>query len=157
MFMIEFLSAGVFGLLLIAICTIGAYEILRFIWNKLPDLTWRPQMCILAVVSGMFAAHIANIWLFGVVYRIMIYLNLGRFADTSAGQVSNAMDLVECLYISSMIYTTVGTGEFAPEGALRMIVGVEAITGFMLIGWTISFAYLAMEKFWRLPHRKNIP
>ena len=28
--------------------------------------------------------------------------------------------------------------------------GIETITGLMMIAWSASFAYLAMEKFWGL-------
>lgn len=42
-----------------------------------------------------------------------------------------------------------------PLGSIRMITGVESLTGFLLIGWTVSFTYLAMEKFWELPHHRG--
>lgn len=29
------------------------------------------------------------------------------------------------------------------------VAGTEALTGFVLIGWSASFTYLEMEKFWR--------
>jgi len=48
-----------------------------------------------------------------------------------------------------------------PIANVRLIAGVEALTGLMLIGWSASFTYLAMEKFWPLhaerQHRRRRP
>ena len=65
------------------------------------------------------------------------------------------LDFFGYLYFSSVTYSTVGFGDVTPEGALRMIAGVEALSGFILIGWTVTFTYLSMEKFWTLPHHKR--
>jgi hypothetical protein len=151
----EFIATGILGIVLIAICSLCLYEILRFIWKILPNLTWHPRMRIFTVVGGAFIGHILNIWLFGVVYYLIIESGMGKFIGTAIERGEYSMDIFGCIYISSMIYTTVGAGDITPEGSLRMIAGVEAITGFMLVGWTISFTYLAMEKFWQLPHRKK--
>jgi hypothetical protein len=152
--MIEFLVTGILGTFLIIICCLSVYEILRFIWQKLPNLTWPPRIRVFMVVTGIFVVHILNIWLFGLVYYILIETGVGKFVGKSIENGDYTLDIFGCIYLSSVLYTTVGAGDITPEGWLRMIVGVEALTGFMLIGWTISFAYLAMEKFWQLPHKR---
>jgi hypothetical protein len=43
----------------------------------------------------------------------------------------------------------------APHGPLRIIASMEALTGFVLIGWSASFTYLSMEKFWDLHERRK--
>jgi hypothetical protein len=35
-----------------------------------------------------------------------------------------------------------------PDGVLRLLAGVEALNGLLLIGWSASYTYLAMERFW---------
>jgi hypothetical protein len=35
-----------------------------------------------------------------------------------------------------------------PGGPLRLMTAVEALHGLLMIGWTASFAYVAMERFW---------
>lgn len=37
-----------------------------------------------------------------------------------------------------------------PTSHTRMIAGVEALNGLLLIGWSASFTYLAMERYWPL-------
>jgi hypothetical protein len=33
---------------------------------------------------------------------------------------------------------------------MRLVSGVEALNGLLLIGWSASFTYLAMERYWPL-------
>ena len=33
-------------------------------------------------------------------------------------------------------------------GELRLLAGVEALNGLLLIGWSASYTYIAMERFW---------
>jgi len=151
----EFLLAGLLGCVLIALCCLNIYELLRTIWNLLPKMTWPPRMRVLAVVGSIFIAHIINIWLFGATYYLLHYFELGTLTGPAIEHGKYSLDLVGCMYFSAVIYSTLGLGDISPEGALRMITGVEALTGFILIGWTVSFTYLAMQKFWELPHGKR--
>jgi hypothetical protein len=45
-------------------------------------------------------------------------------------------------------YTTLGVGDVYPKGLLRILVGVEALNGFLLITWSASFTYLMMQRYW---------
>jgi hypothetical protein len=151
----EFLLAGLLGCFLIGICCLNVYELLRHIWNLLPTLTWPPRMRVLAVIGSIFIIHIINIWLFGLVYYLLHYFNLGTLIGVTIQQGNYSLDVFGCMYFSAVIYSTLGLGDISPQGALRMITGVEALTGFILIGWTVSFTFLAMQHFWQLPHRKG--
>jgi hypothetical protein len=149
----EFLLTGLIGIALIAICGFNIYELLRLVWRRLPDMRAHPRMRVLLVVGAVFMGHIINIWIFGAVYYALIQLGLGNLAGAAIERGDYPLDLFGCVYFSAVIYTTVGLGDITPEGWLRMITGVQGLTGFIMIGWTVSFTYLAMEKFWELPHR----
>jgi hypothetical protein len=151
----EFLLTGALGLALILVCCLIVYESLRFLWKLLPRLNWLPHFRVMVMVACSFLPHIANIWLFGFVYYLLHAFGLGTLAGTSIDSGNYTLDLFGCLYFSAVSYTTLGLGDVTPEGALRMITGVEALSGFMLIGWTVSFTYLAMQKFWELPHGRG--
>jgi hypothetical protein len=47
-------------------------------------------------------------------------------------------------------YTSLGFGDVYPIESMRLISGVEALTGLLMIAWSASFTYLAMEQFWTL-------
>ena len=53
------------------------------------------------------------------------------------------------LYWSAVTFVTVGFGDIVPTGPLRLLAGMEALTGFVLITWTASFLYLEMNRLWR--------
>jgi hypothetical protein len=45
-------------------------------------------------------------------------------------------------------HSTLGIGDLHPSGVMRLIAGVESLDGLVLIGWSASFTYLAMEEYW---------
>lgn len=150
----EFLITSVIGIFLICVCSLVIYELLRFAWGILPKLTMAPRKRVLVVIGVVFSGHIINIWIYGVVYFALAHAGMGTLAGAIVDSGGYHLDFFGYLYFSSVSYTTLGLGDVTPEGALRMIAGVEALCGFILIGWTVTFTYLAMEKFWTLPHRK---
>ena len=44
------------------------------------------------------------------------------------------------------MYTTVGFGDIAPLGPVRLLVGIEALAGLVLITWSASFTFLIMQR-----------
>lgn len=148
----EFILTGFLGIVLIAICCLCLYEALRHVWGKLPGLNRAPRLHVVTVIAFIFSAHVLNIWLFGVVYYVLHNFDLGTLTGGAIEHGRYTLDLFGCIYFSAVIYSTLGLGDITPIGALRMITGVEALTGFILMGWTVSFTYIAMQKFWELPH-----
>jgi hypothetical protein len=43
-----------------------------------------------------------------------------------------------------------GIGDLYPTGALRIISGIEALNGLVMVGWSASMTYIYMEKFWHI-------
>lgn len=151
----EFLVSSAIGVLLIIVCSLNIYEWLRYGWSLLPRLTLPPRQRVMVMLVAVFLGHIINIWIFGVVYYFMItFMQMGTLVGTVIDKGEYALDIFGCVYFSAVSYTTVGFGDITPEGGLRMISSVESLAGFILIGWTVSFTYLAMQKFWELPHRR---
>ena len=48
-------------------------------------------------------------------------------------------------------YTSLGLGDIVPTGDVRMMTGAEALNGLVLIGWSVTYSFLAMEDFWERP------
>ena len=70
-------------------------------------------------------------------------LGIGGLAGTLG------FSFLHCLYFSAETYTSLGFGDLLPVGPVRLLAGTETLNGLLLIGWTASYAYLAMERFWR--------
>jgi hypothetical protein len=58
------------------------------------------------------------------------------------------LPFTRCLYFSAETYTTLGYGDVLPHGDLRLLAGMQALNGMLLIGWTASYTYLSMERLW---------
>ena len=70
------------------------------------------------------------------------WLDAGSLTGTAGFSLAN------CMYFSAETYTSLGFGDLTPVGPVRLLAGVEALNGLLLIGWSASFTYLAMERFW---------
>lgn len=123
------------------------YEVLRITSDHLVDLPIPPRARILAVMIAVFAAHTVEVWLYGFAYWISITgFGLGGFG----GQAVSGFE--DSLYFSAVTFTSLGLGDYFPTRNLRLIAGVEALNGLVLIGWSASFTYLVMERYWPM-HR----
>ena len=58
-------------------------------------------------------------------------------------------NLFDAVYLSATTFTTLGFGDLAPIGAIRLVSGMEALIGFLLITWSASFTFLEMSRLWR--------
>jgi len=69
----------------------------------------------------------------------------------ATGRISGAMcaSFFDHVYFSAAVFTTVGFGDLSPTGLIRFVAGAEALTGFVLIGWSASFTNLEMEHLWK--------
>jgi hypothetical protein len=124
------------------------YEALRLVSGVIPRLAMPPRSRILVVLAAVFLAHIAEISLYAVVY----YVLQTRFG---AGALSGLVegDGLDYFYFSIAMFTTLGTGDLVVTGPMRLIAGIESLNGLVLIGWSASFTYLSMERFWE-DHRR---
>jgi len=99
---------------------------------------------LLIGIASVLSLHIAEIWVFGVtVWGLLHWPDCGQVLGTTSGH------LLDSVYFSAVIFSTLGLGDIMPVGPLRFLVGTEAITGFVLVTWSASFTYLEMERFWR--------
>lgn len=137
-------------LLLIALTTLIHYEVLRALHVGLPRLRIPLHTKLLFVIFGAFLAHALEIALYGVsLFTLIHYLHVGNLHG------ERASTFLECLYFSAETYTSLGLGDVAPVGSVRLIAGVEALNGLLMIAWSASFTYLSMEKFWPSRSREN--
>jgi len=131
--------------LLVVATTVLHYEALRMLNAGLPRLPIPNRSKLIVVMLAAFAAHALEIGLYGASYCALAG-PLGAGALNGAG---SGASLSNCLYFSAETFTSLGYGDLIPQGPLRVLAGVEALNGLLLIGWTASFTYLCMERFWQ--------
>ena len=131
------------ALLVIATATLH-YEALRFASDLTPKLSLAPRRRILVVLALAFVAHLVQICLYAAAYFLVeAELGIGAIVGNREGGP------IDYFYFSAAMYTTLGIGDVIPTGPMRLVAAVESLNGFVLITWTASFTYLAMEKFWK--------
>jgi hypothetical protein len=129
---------------LLVFTTLIHYEVLRALTVSLPAIAVPPRTKLIVVIFGAFFAHVAEIILYALtIYVLARYLALGSLGEARHFSMSVVM------YFSAETYTSLGYGDVIPSGDLRMLAGAEALNGLLLIGWSASYTYIAMERFWR--------
>jgi hypothetical protein len=122
--------------------TLIHYEVLRMLTVGLPALHMPARAKLIVVIFGAFFAHVAEILL----YALAFYVLVRYFGAGPLGAAPSSLTL--CIYFSAETYTSLGYGDVVPGGELRMLAGMEALNGLLLIGWSASYTYIAMERFW---------
>jgi len=119
------------------------YAILSWLSGNIRRIVKRRRPRVLFTVGMALLGHIAQIWLFGVAYAAMLQF-------PAMGYLSQLPDpgLLDCVYFSATIFTTLGFGDLTPRGPISFLVGMESLSGFMLITWSASFTYLEMHRNW---------
>lgn len=121
------------------------YEALRFLGRTLGKHVHK-RIGMLLVMLGLLLAHILEIWCFALGYMLMQHgIGLGYITGMEKG------DLMDYVYYSSVVYTTIGFGDLLPVGAMRMLSAAEGLAGLALITWSASFTFAAMHHFWTHP------
>lgn len=142
--------AMIFAMLLVLMTVLIHYECLRMISISVPRLVMPPRLRIVLVVIGVFFAHTVEVWCYAIAYYLLAdRLGIGTFG----GEFH--FGFADYLYFSTVSYTSLGLGDVYPLGGMRLITGVEALNGLVLIGWSASFTYLMMQEFWNL-HRAKL-
>lgn len=134
---------GIFCVVLLVLTTVIHYEVLRMLTVGLPALDVPARAKLIAVIFAAFFAHALEI----VLYAVAIYV-LVRYLDAGTLGSANQFSLTQCLYFSAETYSSLGYGDIVPGGPLRLLAGLEVLNGLLLIGWSASYTYIAMERFW---------
>lgn len=125
--------------------TLLHFECLKLLSFILPRTTMIENRAkVLAALGGAMVSHLAQIMLFaGAYFLLRDKFGLGGFG----GHFKDAFS--SFVYFSSETYTTLGLGDIYPSGSLRLVTGIEALTGLLMISWTASFTYLEMRRNWQ--------
>ena len=128
---------------LVILSVILHYEALRLLdwWTR--RLRNAHRLNIVFIVLGCFCAHIVEVTIFAVA----LFLSATRL---QLGAIQGVLErhFADYFYVSISSYTSLGVGDIYATGDLRIIVGVEALIGLMLITWSATFTFLEMKAVW---------
>ncbi len=138
-----FATVALLSLLLVLATVVIHYEILRIASVLMPRMAIPPRSRILVVIGAAFIGHVLQILLYAAAYWGAQHVpGLGTLQGALEG------DAIDYIYYSAASFTTLGVGDIVAAGPLRLLSGIESLNGLILITWSASFTYIAMERFW---------
>jgi hypothetical protein len=140
---------GNWGVVLTTLLIIGLaiglhYEALRACIQYLPAVTHPRRRRVIVLIFVILVTHAIEIWLFALGYFFLLKFEL---FGTIEGE-TQVVSVLDHVYYSAMVYTTVGFGDIIPYGPIRFMTGMEAVTGLVMITWSASFTFLEMQRDW---------
>ncbi|MGE0624775.1 MAG: ion channel [Pseudomonadales bacterium] len=139
------LYATILSFVLLLSTIIIHFWALRGISDYLCRCSPQSRVPVLVAMMAIFLAHLTEVSLYAVAYSVLEHsLLVGELSGTPG---DTPMDY---FYYSIVMYTSLGLGDVVPVGHLKIISGIEALNGLVLIGWSTSFTFLAMRRFWPL-------
>ncbi|MEO1247825.1 MAG: potassium channel family protein [Pseudomonadota bacterium] len=134
---------GAVTAMLTVVCVLLHYEGLRVLSDMLPKPKHHDRRRMILLILSLLALHVVEIWIFGFAYFTLLQ-------DPAFGSIEGleALTLVDSVYYSAMVFTTVGFGDLYPTGAVRVMTAMEGITGLTMITWSASYTFVEMSKVW---------
>lgn len=130
---------------LIAASIFVHYETLRLASRGASELKVRPRMRLWMMLTAALLSHLVHIALYALGYLLLeFYFEVGAIEGPNGGRYNDAF------YFSITSYTTLGIGDIYPAGQVRLLSGLEALNGLVMVTWTASMTYLHMERFWTI-------
>ena len=88
-------------------------------------------VAMVLTVLGLFLAHTIEVWLWAGAY----------FATGAVPSFEDA------LYFSTVTFSTLGYGDITLSPEWRLFSSLEAVNGFLLIGWSTAFLVSASTRY----------
>jgi hypothetical protein len=95
------------------------------------------------ILLAAILAHLVEIGVFGMAFALLAMA--GDFGSIGDDITFGSLNF---FFVSAETYTALGYSNNTPTGPLRVLAAFEALTGLVLITWTASLGYAAMQTFW---------
>ena len=106
---------------------------------------WGGPRAILILVNTaliVFVLHTLEIVIWAGAYQVLLPVNeLASFR--------------EAVYFSFVTFTTLGYGDVTLGEGWRLLSGIEALNGILLVGWTTAMIFSVVQNIWRGRAGKN--
>ena len=158
------IGLGVAAVLVILVFAVAAGVCITVHWLTMEVLVRRvcsegedPPLSRLLLVgmAMLLAAHVVEVTVATAGLWVLIdwpWMELGGLVDTHA-DLDDALPIdsvfFDTWYFTACTFTTVGYGDLAALGPLRLYAALTALLGFLLITWSASFGFFIMNHAWR--------
>ena len=111
----------------------------RFARRHADETFWQSRMAIAVLIKTvliLITLHAIEIVLWAGSYIVL--LPDGELASFE-----------EAVYFSFVTFTTLGYGDITLSEGWRLLSGIEALNGVLLIGWTTAMLFAVVQRMWR--------
>jgi len=109
------------------------------------NAVWGGPRAMLILVNTaliVFVLHTLEIVIWAGAYQVLLPVNeLASFS--------------EAVYFSFVTFTTLGYGDVTLGEGWRLLSGIEALNGILLVGWTTAMIFSVVQNIWRGRAGKN--
>ena len=119
------------------------FEMIQLLIRFVDRFTRTARGALLSTMLTLTVLHIVEIMIFALAYG-GLHHGFGQGIGSIEGNFDGTV--ADVIYFSFVTYTTVGFGDVYPTGDIRLLTGVEALAGLMLITWSASFTFLIMQR-----------
>jgi hypothetical protein len=119
----------------------GSIGLIRLLSRHLSDANGqiRPSRALAAIVVtalGLLLLHSVQILIWAVAYRLL-------------APVQPIETLEAAVYFSAVTFTTLGYGDITLSSEQwRLLTGIEALNGVLLLGWSTALLYAVVHRTW---------
>lgn len=145
------LDVSLIGIVVVAITVVihavGTTRWIRFVSHRFAghDGQWKKSALLPLLTStaiALLTLHIVEIMLWAVVYELFLpAVELQSFEET--------------VYFSVVTYTTLGYGDITLGPDWRLLSGIEALNGILLVGWTSALLFAVVQRSWKFAAAKK--
>jgi hypothetical protein len=100
------------------------------LWFRLHRHSLGKTVAMVTTVLGLFLVHTIEVWVWAGAY-------------VATGVVDT---LESAVYFSTVTFSTLGYGDITPTADWRVFAALEAMNGFILIGWSIAYLVAASTR-----------
>ena len=103
------------------------------------DGDWRSRRVHAALTSAAVSLvflHAVEIIIWAIVYKALV--PVGELANFEAA-----------VYFSFVTFTTLGYGDITLSDVYRLLSGIQALNGLLLVGWSTALMFSIVQKIWK--------
>jgi hypothetical protein len=139
------LKLSLIGAMLVAITVmihaVGTTYLVRYLARTFLDQEgrWgsrRVLVALMIVAIVLVFLHAVEIIVWAGTYRVLV-------------PVSELADFETAVYFSFVTFTTLGYGDITLSDGWRLLSGIQALNGILLVGWSTALMFTVVQKAWQ--------
>ncbi len=141
MLKLSLLGAGLVAVT-VTIHALGTTILVRYLVSEF--MNWAGNRVSRRMLAALTIAALVLVFLHAV--EIMVWAGVYK-ALLPAGQLN---DFEAAVYFSFVTFTTLGYGDITLSEGYRLLSGIQALNGILLVGWSTALMFAVVQKTWQV-------